>query len=107
MKVLLTGAAGFIGMHVAEKLLARGDEVVGVDNLNPYYDVSLKQARLARLTALPGFSFAQVDIADRTAMAALFSQHQPDAGSTWRRRRACATAWSTPTPMWTPTSRAL
>lgn len=78
MKVLLTGAAGFIGMHVAEQLLARGDEVVGVDNLNPYYDVSLKQARLARLTALPGFSFAQVDIADREAMAALFRQHQPD-----------------------------
>jgi UDP-glucuronate 4-epimerase len=55
MKVLLTGAAGFIGMHVCERLLARGDEVVGVDNLNDYYDVALKEARLARLTSQPTF----------------------------------------------------
>jgi UDP-glucuronate 4-epimerase len=78
MKVLLTGAAGFIGMHVAERLLARGDQVVGVDNLNPYYDVALKRARLSRLTAVSGFSFAQTDIADREAMAALFREHRPD-----------------------------
>ncbi len=69
--VLLTGAAGFIGMHVAEALLERGERVVGVDNLNPYYDVKLKQARLARLEERPGFSFHRLDIADRAGMHAL------------------------------------
>jgi UDP-glucuronate 4-epimerase len=72
MKHLVTGAAGFIGYHVAEALLARGDEVVGLDNLNPYYDPSLKQARLDRLRRHEGFRFAQVDLADREAMEALF-----------------------------------
>ena len=57
MKVLVTGAAGFIGMHTCDRLLSRGDEVVGIDNLNDYYDVNLKQARLARLTPQRGFSF--------------------------------------------------
>lgn len=71
MSILLTGAAGFIGYHVAEALLARGERVVGIDNLNAYYDVRLKQARLARLEGREGFRFAQVDIADRAAMAAL------------------------------------
>jgi len=77
MKVLITGAAGFIGMHVAERLLARGDEVVGVDNLNDYYDVSLKRARLARLTPQAGFRHVDLDIADRSGMAALFEQERP------------------------------
>ena len=77
MKVLVTGAAGFIGMHVCERLLARGDEVVGVDNLNDYYDVTLKEARLARLTPQPGFSLARLDIADRPGMAALFERERP------------------------------
>ncbi len=72
MKVLLTGAAGFIGMHVAQRLLARGDEVVGVDNLNDYYDVALKEARLAQLSPHPGFRFARLDIADGAGLAALF-----------------------------------
>lgn len=72
MKVLVTGAAGFIGSHVAHHLLDRGDEVVGLDNLNDYYDVSLKEARLARLTPRDGFSFARLDLADRDGMAALF-----------------------------------
>jgi UDP-glucuronate 4-epimerase len=71
MTVLLTGAAGFIGMHVAEALLARGERVVGVDNLNPYYDVRLKRARLARLEAYPGFHFVAADVADREAMLGL------------------------------------
>ncbi len=75
MTVLLTGAAGFIGMHVAEALLARGDEVVGVDNLNPYYDVKLKRARLARLEAHPGFRFLSADVADRTVMLDLAESH--------------------------------
>jgi len=74
MKVLVTGAAGFIGMHVAERLLARGDTVVGLDNLNDYYDPKLKLSRLARLQATPGFDFVKADIADRAAMASLFEQ---------------------------------
>jgi UDP-glucuronate 4-epimerase len=74
MRVLVTGAAGFIGYHVAERLLARGDAVVGLDNLNPYYDPALKQARLARLAAHPGFRFEKVDLADRREMEALFAQ---------------------------------
>jgi len=78
MKVLVTGCAGFIGMHAAERLLARGDEVVGVDNLNDYYDVALKQARLARLEAAARFRFERLDIADAPAMARLFAQERFD-----------------------------
>ncbi len=78
MKVLLTGAAGFIGMATAQRLLARGDEVVGLDNLNDYYDVTLKQARLALLTAQPGFRFVPLDVADRPGMAALFEAERFD-----------------------------
>jgi UDP-glucuronate 4-epimerase len=73
MKVLVTGAAGFIGYHVSERLLARGDEVIGLDNLNAYYDPALKQARLARLMARAGFRFSRTDLADRAAMEALFA----------------------------------
>ncbi|MCS4506055.1 NAD-dependent epimerase [Arhodomonas aquaeolei] len=74
MKVLVTGAAGFIGYHVAERLLARGDEVVGLDNLNDYYDVTLKQARLARLEGADDFRFVRLDVADRDGMAAVFRE---------------------------------
>ncbi len=70
MSVLVTGVAGFIGYHVAERLLARGEQVVGVDVLSDYYDVNLKQARLARLQTQTGFTFHHIDIADREAMAA-------------------------------------
>jgi UDP-glucuronate 4-epimerase len=73
VKILVTGAAGFIGSHVAQRLLARGDEVVGLDNLNEYYDVTLKQARLARLTAQAKFRFVKLDLADTAGMAALFA----------------------------------
>jgi UDP-glucuronate 4-epimerase len=72
VKVLVTGAAGFIGSTVSRKLLDRGDEVVGLDNLNAYYDPKLKEARLARLTPRKGFSFARLDLADAQGMAALF-----------------------------------
>ncbi len=77
MKVLITGAAGFIGMHTAKRLLDRGDEVVGIDNLNDYYDVRLKEARLARLAAYPNFRFAKLDISDAAGVAAVFQQEAP------------------------------
>lgn len=71
MAILLTGAAGFIGYHTAEALLSRGEQVIGVDNLNDYYDVTLKETRLARLHKNPGFSLHKIDISDRTAMESL------------------------------------
>jgi UDP-glucuronate 4-epimerase len=77
--IIVTGAAGFIGYHVAERLLARGDDVVGIDNLNDYYDPALKQARLDRLAAHRGFRFLRADIADRPAMARIFSESKPRA----------------------------
>lgn len=78
-KILVTGAAGFIGYHLAERLLARGDAVVGLDNLNDYYDVALKQARLGRLLAHPAFAHARVSLEDRDAMARLFADGGFDA----------------------------
>lgn len=79
MHILLTGAAGFIGMHTAQRLLARGDTVLGIDNLNDYYAVALKRARLEPLQKHPGFAFEQVDVSDREAMARLFATHRFDA----------------------------
>ena len=78
MKILLTGAAGFIGMTTALRLLARGDEVVGLDNLNDYYDVTLKESRLARLTPSANFRFAKLDVADRESVADLFATEKFD-----------------------------
>ena len=78
MKILLTGAAGFIGMTTALRLLARGDEVLGLDNLNDYYDVSLKEDRLKRLSPHPGFRFVKMDVADRQGMAQLFADEKFD-----------------------------
>ncbi len=76
MKLLVTGAAGFIGMHTARALLERGDEVVGLDNLNAYYDPKLKAARLALLARYPNFSFRQTDLAEREALARLFERER-------------------------------
>jgi UDP-glucuronate 4-epimerase len=76
MTVLVTGAAGFIGFHIAQALLARGDQVIGVDIVNDYYDPKLKLARLARLQAHRGFHFSQLDLADRTALPALIGQRK-------------------------------
>ena len=78
MKVLVTGAAGFIGFHVTRALAARGDEVVGLDNLNDYYDVRLKEARLARLEDCPGFRFVRLDLTDRAGIATLFAKERYD-----------------------------
>ncbi len=77
MRVLVTGAAGFIGFHTAKALLARGDEVTGLDNLNAYYDVRLKEARLALLQAQPRFHFARIDLDDRNAVEQLLAEHRP------------------------------
>ena len=77
MRVLVTGAAGFIGSFTCHRLLDRDDEVIGVDNLNDYYDVGLKEARLVRLTERAGFTFERADIGDATTVAALFREHRP------------------------------
>lgn len=78
IRFLVTGAAGFIGYHVAKKLLDRGDSVVGLDNLNDYYSVQLKQDRLARLLPSAHFQFQRLDVADQRTMAQLFAEHQPE-----------------------------
>ena len=78
MKVLVTGAAGFIGMHCIERLLARGDQVVGIDNLNDYYDVTLKESRLSRIADHAAFRFQRVSIEDKEAMAGIFAEEKPD-----------------------------
>jgi UDP-glucuronate 4-epimerase len=76
MKILVTGAAGFIGYHVAERLLERGDAVVGLDNVNPYYDPALKEARVERLRRRDNFRFVRADLADRSAMETLFAEER-------------------------------
>jgi UDP-glucuronate 4-epimerase len=78
MAILVTGAAGFIGSHVSHYLLDRGEDVVGLDDLNAYYDPTLKEARLARLSPKRGFSFVKLDVAERAGMEALFAQHRFD-----------------------------
>jgi UDP-glucuronate 4-epimerase len=78
MRTLVTGAAGFIGYHVAERLLDQGEQVIGIDNLNPYYDPRLKRARLELLARHPGFEFAELDIAARSSMEALFARESFD-----------------------------
>ena len=76
MKILVTGAAGFIGMHCAKTLLDRGDQVIGFDNLNDYYDVGLKEARLNRLTSQENFKFYKCGIEDLDVLASIFSQEK-------------------------------
>jgi UDP-glucuronate 4-epimerase len=77
MKVLVTGSAGFIGSALSLRLLERGDEVIGIDNLSPYYDVALKKARLARTLAYPGYTEVRIDLEDRAAVAETFARHRP------------------------------
>jgi UDP-glucuronate 4-epimerase len=78
MKILVTGSAGFIGSHAVKQLLARGDSVVGLDNLNDYYDVSLKRARLEPLLSNKNYTHSYIDLADREAMEDLFAVHKPE-----------------------------
>jgi UDP-glucuronate 4-epimerase len=77
-KILITGVAGFIGFHLAKRLLARGDEVLGLDNVNEYYDVTLKEARLAQIQGVPGFHFYKLDLADREGMRQFFKEQVPE-----------------------------
>jgi UDP-glucuronate 4-epimerase len=76
--ILVTGAAGFIGFHVCQRLLQAGHAVHGLDNLNDYYDVRIKEARLKLLQAQPGFTFHKVELADQAAVAAVFATHRPE-----------------------------
>ena len=78
MQTLVTGAAGFIGFHLTQRLLQRGDTVIGIDNLNDYYDVNLKKARLAQLKGNRRFTFIQASLEDNNAIAALFKSHTVD-----------------------------
>lgn len=104
MKVLITGTAGFIGSHVAMRLLERGDEVIGFDNLSDYYDVNLKKARLARFTDHPNYKHIEADLADRAAVEAAFAFHKPQRWTIsrmyrWRRGwRTSSTGTSRTTP---------
>ena len=78
MRVLVTGAAGFIGYHVCTRLLARGDDVVGIDNMNDYYDVRIKEARLANLESSANFTFKRVNVADLPALTDIFTSQSPE-----------------------------
>lgn len=79
MKVIVTGCSGFIGMHVSRLLLERGDTVIGVDNMNDYYEPTLKEARLAQLKSFERFTFHLLDIADRAGLSKVFADHRPEA----------------------------
>ena len=102
MKVLVTGTAGFIGSSLAKRLLARGDEVVGVDNLNDYYDVQIKKDRLAQLLPQAGFTDVRANIEDKAAIDKIFKEHKPDrvvnlaAPNTWCMRPAAPCMAPTP-----------
>jgi UDP-glucuronate 4-epimerase len=102
MKFLVTGAAGFIGANVSKRLLEAGHQVVGIDNLNDYYDVSLKLARLDLLKS-DNFIFHKLDLADREGMAALFADEKFDRVIHLAAQAAYATPWKTHMPMQMPT----
>ena len=118
-KVLITGTAGFIGFHLANRLIARGEEVVGLDVINDYYDINVKYDRLAyagiekediaygqvsQSVKHPNYRFIQLGLEDRRGWSASLPKSSSTPSSTWRRRRGCATAWKTLTPMWIATS---
>src|SRR3954463_4398442 len=92
-RVLLTGCAGFIGFHVTQRLLLSGHEVIGIDNLNRFYNEGLKPARLEILEKDPGFKFIHADIADLLAITEVLEKNSSLWWCIWRRRRAYATPW--------------
>ena len=96
MRVLVTGAAGFIGSHLSERLCARGDEVVGVDNFDPFYPRATKEQNLARLRTDAAFAFVEADIRDAAALAGAFGGRAPTWWCTWRRWRACGPSLAEP-----------
>lgn len=106
MIYLVTGVAGFIGFHVASQLCAAGHRVVGIDNLNDYYEVSLKEARLAQLASFPHFHFERLDLADREAMATLFASNRFERVIHLGAQAGCATPSTIRSPMPTVTSPA-
>lgn len=103
MTVLVTGAAGFIGYHTVKRLCLQGLEVIGLDNLNDYYSVALKRARLEQLSALQGFHFQKMDIVDKPALMGLFNGIASPKWCTWRRKRAFVTRNTIRMPMLNPT----
>ncbi len=99
MRIMVTGTAGFIGSHLAIKLLERGDEVIGIDNLNDYYDVNLKLSRLARIKDYSGFIDVRLDIADRTGIDAAFKRYQPQKVVNLAAQAASGIRWKIRTPI--------
>ena len=95
VKILVTGAAGFIGFHLSQRLLTRGDEVVGLDNLNNYYDVTLKKDRLTQLLGQPSFSFHKLDLQTVRAWLSSLQNNASMWWSTWQLRLAYATRYKT------------
>lgn len=104
MKILVTGTAGFIGFHLARRLLERGDEVIGVDNVNSYYDTRLKEARLDGLRGYAGFTEIRQDIADRETMATLFRKYQPQRVAHMAAQAGVRYSIENPHATWTRTS---
>jgi len=103
MHIMVTGAAGFIGFHVSRQLLERGDRVTGIDNMNDYYDVTLKEARLSMLLPYEGFNFIKADIADREAIEELFRTTRFERVINLAPRQACVTPLSIHMPISTAT----
>lgn len=91
--ILVTGVAGFIGFHTAIRLLERGEKVIGLDNVNDYYDVRLKKARLAKLKPFKQFTFTKTDLANRVKMRKLLPSSRLRRWSIWRRKPGCGTRW--------------
>ena len=105
-KILVTGAAGFIGFHLSRRLLERGDAVIGLDNLNAYYDVTLKEARLALLAKHAHFSFVRADLADRRRMETVFAGERPEVVVNLAAQAGVRYSLENPTPTWRATSSA-
>ena len=102
-KTLVTGCAGFIGFHLAQRLVKQGNQVVGVDNLNPYYDLNLKKARLAQLEGRSNFQFIKMDLAEREGIARLFGEMKFHKVVHLAAQAGCVIRWRIPMLTWMPT----